>query len=107
MEEYKKNVAQFAGVAWTVAPDAAQAASYVKHLAGRTDLVSINKSNVVVNELRPQLQAAGLETYVRYFKELDRFEKKIEDYWGLPGFHEKGLVESFDVARTFAHLKSG
>jgi L-lactate utilization protein LutB len=69
--------------------------------------VSINKSNVVVNELRPRLQAAGLQTYVRYFKEFDAFENKVEDYWALPGFHEKGLVESFDVARTFAHLRSG
>jgi len=107
MEEYKKNLAQFAGVEWTAAPDAARAASYVKQVAGRTDLVSINKSNVVVNELRPQMQAAGLRTYVRYFKEFDRFERKIEDYWGLPGFHEKGLVESFDVAGTFADLRSG
>jgi len=107
MEEYKKNLAQFAGVEWTVAPDAVHAASYIKQVAGRTDLVSINKSNVVVNELRPQLQTAGLKTYVRYFKEFDSFENKIEDYWGLPGLHEKGLVESFDVARTFAHLRSG
>ncbi len=68
IQEYKKNLAQFAGVEWTVVPDAAQAASYVKQVAGRTDLVSINKSNVVVNELRPQLQAAGLQTFVRYFK---------------------------------------
>jgi len=107
MEEYKKNLSQFAGVEWTVAPDAAQAASYIKQVAGRTDLVSINKSNVVVNELRPQLQAAGLRTYVRYFEEFDRFEKRIEDYWGLTGYHEKGLVESFDVAMTFSHLGSG
>jgi len=107
MEEYKKNLDQFADVEWTVAPDAAEAASYVKQVAGGTNLVSINKSNVVVNELRPQLLAAGLETYLRYFKEFDRFEKKIEDYWDLPGFHEKGLVESFDVARTFTQLKSG
>jgi len=106
MEEYKKNLAQFAGVEWTVAEDAVQAASYIKQVAGRTELVSVNKSNVVVNELRPQLQAAGLQTYVRYFKEFDTFENKVEGYWGLPGFHEKGLVESFDVARTFAHLRS-
>ncbi len=107
MEAYQKNLAQFAGVEWTVAPNAAQAASYIKQVAGRTDLVSINKSNVVVNELRPQLRAAGLQTYVRYFKEFDAFENKVEDYWGLPGLHEKGLVESFDVARTLAHLRSG
>ena len=107
MAEYKKNLAQFAGVECTVALDAAQAAAYVKQVAGDTDLVSINKSNVVVNELRSQLQAAGLRTYVRYFKEFDKFEKKNEDYWGLSGFHEKGMVESFDVARTFSHLESG
>ena len=107
MEQYKSRLAQFPGVEWTVAPDAAQAASYVKQVAGRTDLVSINKSNVVVNELRPQLQAAGLRTYVRYFEEFDKFEKKTDDYWGLSGFHEKGLVESFDVASTCTRLESG
>jgi len=107
MEEYKNSLAQFAGLEWAVAPDAAQAASYVKQVAGHTDLVSINRSNVVVNELRPQLQAVGLHAYVRYFKEFDTFEKRIEDYWGLPGLHEKGLVESFDVAETFAPLRSG
>jgi len=106
MEEYKRNLAQLAGAAWTVAPDAAQAASYVKQVAGGTELVSINKSNVVVNELRPQLRAAGLKTYVRYFKEFDRFERRIEDYWDLPGLHEKELVESFDVARTIKNLVS-
>ncbi|NQU20342.1 MAG: hypothetical protein HQ567_03600, partial [Candidatus Nealsonbacteria bacterium] len=106
MQQYKKNLDQFEGVQWTVASDAAQAASYVKQVAGRTNLVSINKSNVVVNELRPQLQAAGLKTFVRYFKEFDTFERKVEDYWGLSGFHEKGMVESFDVARTFTHLES-
>lgn len=106
MEGYQKNLAQFGGIKWTVAPDATQAASYVKQVAGETDLVSINKSTVVVNEIRPKLQAAGLQTYVRYFKEFDAFENKIEDYWELPGIHEKGLVESFDVARTFAHLQS-
>ena len=107
MEEYKKKLAQFAGVEWAVAPVAAQAASYIKQVARGTDLVSINKSTVVVNELRRELQAAGLQTYVRYFKEFDRFENKVEDYWGLPGLHEKGLVESFDIARTFADLRSG
>ncbi len=106
LEEYKKNLSRFAGVEWSVASDAAGAASYIKQVAEGTDLVSVNKSNVVVNELRPQLQAAGLRTYVRYFKEFDSFENKVEGYWGLPGFHEKGLVESFDVARTFAHLRS-
>lgn len=106
MEEYQENLAQFAGVEWIVARDAAQAAAYVKQVAGDTDLVSINKSTVVVNELRPELQAAGLQTYVRYFKEFDAFQNKIEDYWGLPGFHDKGLVESFDVARTMADLRS-
>ena len=106
MKEYQKNLGQFASVQWTVAPDAAQAVSYIKQVAGRTNLVSINNSTVVVNELRPQLQTAGLKTYVRYFKQFDAFENKVEDYWGLPGSHEKGLVESFDVARAFAHLRS-
>jgi hypothetical protein len=36
MEEYHKKLSQFAGIEWTVAADAAQAASYVKQVAGRS-----------------------------------------------------------------------
>ena len=92
MEKYKNNLSQFSGVEWTVALDAAQAASYIKQVAGRTDLVSINKSNVVVNELRPQLQAVGLETYVRYFEDFDTFENKVEDYGFIDRFQAKPIL---------------
>jgi L-lactate utilization protein LutB len=107
LEKYKENLAQFPGIQWTVAPDSARAASYIKQIAGPTGIVSINKSSVVVNELRPQLQAVGLKTYVRYFEAFEKFENQIKDYWGLPRLDEKGLVASFDVAKTITHFGSG
>lgn len=106
MGEYQNKLEQFDGIHWGVAPDAAQAASYIGQVAGPANLVSVNNSSVVMNELRPQLQRAGLQIYARYYQQFDSFENKVEDYWGLPGLHKNGLVESFDVARTFAHLRS-
>ncbi|MBW2039568.1 MAG: hypothetical protein JRI46_08245 [Deltaproteobacteria bacterium] len=109
LEELKRNLDQYAGVKLAIATDAKQAASYIKQTAEGTDLASINKSSVVINELRPELQASGFKTYIRYFtefKNFEKFEKKVEDYWALPGMHERGLVESFDVRKTVTRLRS-
>ncbi|RLB08194.1 MAG: hypothetical protein DRG50_00590 [Deltaproteobacteria bacterium] len=104
--QLEKTMGQFPEVKLTFAADVKEAAAYIKEVAGKAELASINKSSVVINELRPQLQASGLKTYIRYFKEFNDFEKRIEDYWDLPGLHERGLVESFDVSQTLSHLRS-
>ncbi len=94
------------------AKDAKDAASYIKNIARDITLLSINKSNVVINELRPELKKSGFSTYLRYFTEFNNFEpgtfqKKVEDYWSLPGMHERGLVESFEIQKTIAPSPSG
>lgn len=110
-EELKKTLDAYGEVKLFAASDAKQAASYIRQIAGETDLLSINKSNVLVNELRPELENLGFKTYLRYFTEFNNFEqekfkKKIEDYWSLPGLHGRGLVESFEVRKRITPITS-
>jgi L-lactate utilization protein LutB len=88
------------------ASNAEQAAAYIKEVADGIKLISVNKSSVISNELRPELRKSGFDVYVRYFKEFEYFDKRITDYWQLPDFHQKGLTESFDIATTITKLKS-
>ena len=111
IEELDKTLAQYDDVKTTKAKDAKEAAQYIRKVARDTTLASINKSNVVVNELREELNASGLKTYVRYFTEFKNFEegkfqKKVEDYWSLPGMHGRNLVESFDSRKEVSSLHS-
>lgn len=109
LDQLKKTFEQFSGIKVTVAENAKNAASRIREIAGATTLASMNKSNVVVNELRPELRAMGFNTYLRYFTEfnnfdVDTFKKKVEDYWSVPGMHGRGLVESFEVRKQFYRL---
>jgi len=111
LDELDKTLSQYSAIKTTKAKDAKEAAQYIRKVAGETTLVSINKSNVVVNELREELHASGLKTYLRYFTEFKNFEegkfqKKVEDYWALPGMHGRNLVESFDSRKEISSLSS-
>jgi L-lactate utilization protein LutB len=111
LEELEGTLKQYSGLQLKKAKDSKEATQYIREIAGETTLASINKSNVVVNELRTDLQAAGLKTYVRYFMEFKNFEegqfqKKVEDYWSLPGMHGRNLVESFDSRKEINSMKS-
>ncbi len=111
LDELKRNLSSHKGVRLTFATDAKQAASYIKQVAGDTNLASINKSNVLVNELRPELENLGVKTYLRYFTEFNNFEKEkfkktMEDYWSLPGLHGRSLVESFEVRKRITEIPS-
>jgi len=111
LEELDKTLSQYNAIKTTKAKDAKEAAQYIRQVAGETTLASINKSNVVVNELREELHASGLKTYLRYFTEFKNFEegkfqKKVEDYWSLPGMHGRNLVESFDSRKEISSLSS-
>jgi L-lactate utilization protein LutB len=111
LEELDKTLSQYSAIKTKKAKDAKEAAQYIRQVAGETTLASINKSNVVVNELREELHASGLKTYLRYFTEFKNFEetkfqKKVEDYWSLPGMHGKNLVESFDSRKEISSLSS-
>lgn len=111
IEDLDKALAQYDGLKTIRSKDAKEAAQYIRRVVGETTLASINKSNVIVNELREELQASGLRTYLRYFSEFKNFEegkfqKKVEDYWSLPGMHGRNLVESFDSRKEIGSLSS-
>lgn len=81
---------------------AEEVASFIKERMDGLKLLSLNKSNVVVNEIRPHLRRQGLLTYMRYYSEFKNFDpqvfkRQIEDYWMLPGLHERGVLESFEA----------
>lgn len=110
-EQLRKSLEQYPGVKLFYAEDGRKAASYVRRVAGDTNLASINKSNVLVNELRSNLRELGFETYLRYFTEFNNFDvaafkKSVEEYWSVPGMHGRGLVESFGIRRQFSRLNS-
>jgi len=111
VKELQESLGRFEGITVTHASDAKEATAYIKKVAGDINLASINKSNIVINELRSELQAAGLKTYIRYYTEFKNFEegqfqKKVEDYWSLPGMHGRNLIESFDVRKTMYKIPS-
>jgi len=84
------------------AETAQEAAFYIKENAQGVKVLSLNKSNVVINELRGEFKKLGFRTYIRYFGEFKNFDpqsfrKQVEDYWALPGLHQKGIFETFEM----------
>lgn len=80
-----------------------------KKIVPRKYPVSLNKSNIVVNEIRPYLRNAGYRTYIRYFSEFESLslEKKVfKDYYMLPGLHDRNLIETFELKRAYDLAKS-
>ncbi len=106
LHQLKSNLGNYQGIRLAVAKDTAEAVAYIQEVAAGTKLISVNKSSIITNELKPELKDSGFDVYVRYFKEFDEFEKKITDYWQLPDSHEKGLIESFSVSTTMTELQS-
>lgn len=105
----ERTLAALAGVTVSHARDADEAVSQIAGVAGPTRLASVNKSNVILNELRQGLDRAGFRTYLRYCSEFKNFEegsfeKKLLDYWSLPGLHDRNLTESFDVRKRAVSL---
>jgi len=88
------------------AETAQDVASYIKDNASSIKVLSLNKSNVVINELRGKLKELGFRTYIRYFGEFKNFDpqsfrKQVEDYWALPGLHQRGIFETFEPKYEF------
>jgi len=110
-EQLKTALGRCAGVTTVTAEDPRHAVSYIGSIAGETRLASINRSSIVVNELRDELHSSGFRTYLRYYGEFhnfeeEKFEKRFGDYWSLPGLNTRGLAASFDVGRKIARAVS-
>jgi L-lactate utilization protein LutB len=110
-DQLRKKLAEYQSLNVVEAKNGREAAALIAAIAGSTKLASVNKSNVVINEVRPFLHDKGIQSYIRYFTEFNNFEKekftkKVADYWSLPGMHGRGLVESFDARKTVSRFDS-
>jgi ferredoxin len=110
--QFEESLRSFPGIGVTVADTARTAAERIRTLAGNTDWVSINRSNVILNEIRPELHSLGLKTRERYFREFGNFDpatfvKRFVDYWSAPDLENRGLAESFAVQREYGGLPVG
>lgn len=103
IERFKKAIKNFAHLKIHFAKDPKDFLTILKENQKKKSTISLNKSNVVLNEIRPYLRREGYKSYIRYFSEFENFhsEKKFFlDYWMLPGMHEKNIVEKFDVKES-------
>jgi L-lactate utilization protein LutB len=99
------------GVTVSFAPNAAEAVKLISQYAGETRPMSVNKSSIVLNELRPVLSRTGFKLYLRYFNEFENFcettfKPSLNDYWALPALSDKGLMGSWSVQQRFESFSS-
>jgi len=107
--QFEETLRTFPGIGVTFANTAHEAAQQIHSVAGGADWVSVNRSNVILNEIRPELHALGLKTRERYFREFGNFDpatfvKRFVDYWSAPNLGDRGLAESFAVQREYHDL---
>lgn len=111
LADLKATLGRYPGLKLHFASHPREAAAHIEAITDGVDLTSLNKSNVVVNEIRPELRRRGRRTYLRYFNEFGnfdqgRFKKEMVDYWSLPGMHERGMVESFAIREIVDNIDS-
>ncbi|MCX7857247.1 MAG: 4Fe-4S dicluster domain-containing protein [Deltaproteobacteria bacterium] len=109
-ERFRNTLEKYPHLKIHFAPDAKSLSEIIKRVTGIPKFVSLNKSNVVINEIRPYLKKLGINSYIRYFSEFEdlSLEKKfLVDYWMLPGLHAKNLLETFDLKETIDFSKNG
>lgn len=78
--------------------DGAEAVNYISNISSGINVISINNSSVVNQELLPGLRNKGFNVVNSYLDEFHTETKKIRDYWDLPGMDKKNLMGTFDVA---------
>lgn len=104
LEEFKRSVEGYPAVKVVSARDAGEAADYIEEIASGTRYAVVNRSSIVMNELRPALEKRGFRVVEPYVSESDTFENRIRDYWDLPSLVEKGLAGSFEVSHSSEDL---
>jgi len=104
LREFERNIKAYERVNLLSAYNAREASGYIEDIAGGTKHVVVNRSSVVINELRPGLERLGFRIVEPYFAESDHFENRIQDYWDLPNLLIKGLAGNFETSTKAAHL---
>jgi ferredoxin len=110
-EQLREVLGSMPGVTISSAANDAEAIKLITGFAGQTRLMSVNKSSIVLNELRPGLSRTGFKSYLRYFNEFEnfseiKFKSSLNDYWALPALSDNGLMGSWSVQQRFERLSS-
>ena len=108
VDELKTNLSQkYPQIKVHSAADNVEAVEYITRASDGLNVISINNSSVVDQELKPGLTAGGFTVINSYLNEFDVREKGILDYWDLPRLFEKNLAGTFEVSIKTAVLDSG
>jgi L-lactate utilization protein LutB len=81
-----------------VADDSQQAVDAVRRACGPGNTVAINHSSVVIQEVAPALEAAGVHVVDSYAGEFPVSENRFTEYYDLPRATFDHLVESFSTS---------
>ncbi|HEY42187.1 MAG TPA: lactate utilization protein [Dehalococcoidia bacterium] len=97
--ELKTNLGQkYPQVKVYTAADSVEAIEYITRASDGLNVISINNSSIVTQELKPGLTAGGFTVINSYLNEFDVKERSIRDYWDLPRLSEKNLAGTFEVS---------
>ncbi len=88
------------------APDDVTAVEYIAGISDGINIVSINNSSIISQEVKPGLRAKGFTVINSYLNEFDVSEGKIQDYWDLPRMLDKNLMGDFEITRKMTGLDS-
>ncbi|HEY31842.1 MAG TPA: lactate utilization protein [Dehalococcoidia bacterium] len=103
--ELKNNLKQkYPQVKVKSAQDSTEAVEYITRVSDGLNVVSINNSSIVAQELRPELTATGFTVVNSYLNEFDVEKRSILDYWDLPRLSDKNLLGTFEVSIKTAGL---
>ena len=105
VKELKTNLSQkYPQAAVKLASDNIEAIRYISEISDDINIISINNSCVVTQELKPGLASNGFTVIDSYFNEFDLTERKILDYWDLPRLLDKNIRGTFDVSIKMAGI---
>ena len=97
MAEFGDKVWRHPGAECLSARNSIEAAELIRRIADDSKNVVLNRSALVVNELKPQLLKLGFRIVEPYHSELGSLENRIVDYWDLPALLTKGLMPSLEL----------
>lgn len=89
-----------------LAHDSREAVEYISQAVSDLRNIVVNRSSLVVNELKPGLEKRGFRISQPYYADFDSFENSMGDCRDLPGLLEKGIVGNFEISGGPANLSS-
>ncbi|MFC2013143.1 4Fe-4S dicluster domain-containing protein [Chloroflexota bacterium] len=99
IQELQTNISQnYPRVRLKSASDSVEAIRYITEISDGINIVSVNNSSTVNQELKLGMISSGFTVVDSYLNEYEAKESAITDYWDLPRLIDKDLRGTFDVS---------